>query len=373
AEALAYAGPSMATQIRGEVGEKLAEITPGRLQKTLFSLGGSEAIEHAMKIARMVTGRDKIVTRYRSYHGATAGAASAGGDPRRLATEPGVPWIVRVHDPYRYRCLFCRDLPQCNLMCEEQIEQTILFEGPQTVAAVLLEGWNGTSGLIQPPRNEEYFQRLRAFCDQHGILMIADEVMSGFGRTGKWFGIDHAGIEPDIMAMAKGLTSGYMPLGATMVSHEIARHFDKNTLWTGLTYSAHPMSLAAASACIDVYKEENLIERAAQMGQIMARELVALQTKHPSIGEVRGVGLFYVIELVRNRESREPLSPYNQPASEAMTQVAKFLHERGLYSFLRWNWIFCVPPLIISEAQLREALAILDEALEIADDYYQEG
>ncbi len=301
AERLVYASPSMATRVRAEVGEKLAAITPGTLSKSFFTTGGAEAIENAIKVARLFTGRAKIVTRYRSFHGATAGAASAGGDPRRLPNEPGVPGIVRVHDPYRYRCFFCRDLPQCNLMCESHIEETILFEGPENVAAVLIEGWNGSSGLIQSPRNEEYFQRLRAFCDEHGILLIADEVMSGFGRTGKWFGVDHAGIAPDVMAVAKGLTSGYLPLGATIVSERIAAHFEKNTFWGGLTYSGHPMALAAASACIDVYHEDNLIPHAAAMGERLAGELAALQVRHPVIGETRGIGLFHVIELVKNR------------------------------------------------------------------------
>lgn len=369
AETLAYACPSMATRIRGEVGEKLAAITPRRLHKSFFCLGGAEAIENAIKIARLYTGRDKIVTRYRSYHGATAGAASAGGDPRRLAAEPMLPGIVRVQDPYRYRCQFCRDLPQCSLMCEQHIEETILFEGPENVAAVLLEGWSGTSGIIMSPRNAEYFARLRAFCDQHGILLIADEVMSGFGRTGRWFGIDHAGVEPDIMAVAKGLTSGYLPLGATIVSEEIADHFERNTLWAGLTYSNHPLCLAAASACLDVYHEEGLVERAAQMEGVMERELAVLAERHPSVGETRGVGLFYVIELVKDRHTREPLSPFNQPPSKPMVHLARSLRDQGLYTFLRWNMIFCVPPLIVTEAQIQEGMAALSTALALADEY----
>ncbi|MDQ4078088.1 MAG: aminotransferase class III-fold pyridoxal phosphate-dependent enzyme, partial [Chloroflexota bacterium] len=366
-----YAYPGIATRIRGEVGEKLAGVAPGGLSKCFFTLGGADAIEHAMRMARLYTGREKIVTRYRSYHGATAGAASAGGDPRRLATEPGVPWIVRVHDPYRYRCLFCRDLPQCNLMCEEHIEQTIRFEGPENVAAVLLEGWSGSSGIIQPPRNREYFQRLRDFCSAYGILIIVDEVMSGFGRTGKWFGIEHAGIEPDIMAVAKGLTSGYLPLGATVVSERIADYFEENHLWSGLTYSGHPMCLAAASACIDVYREEKLIDNAARMGEVMERELAQLQVQHPSVGEYRGIGLFYVIDLVKNRETREPLSAWNQPLSEPMVRVKHHLRDNGLHTFVRWNWIFCVPPLIITEAQIQEGMNVISGALEIADKYYE--
>lgn len=368
---LSYAGPNMATRIRAEVGEKLARITPGTLEKAFFTLGGAEAIENAMKMARMYTGRQKIVTRYRSYHGATMGAATAGGDPRRLATEPGVPWIVRVQDPYRYRCQFCRDRAECTLMCETHIEETILFEGPENVAAVLLEGWSGSSGIMMSPRNKEYFQRLKTFCDQHGILIIADEVMSGFGRTGKWFGIDHADIVPDIMCMAKGLTSGYLPLGATMVSKEIVDYFENKTLWTGLTYSSHPVCLAAASACIDVYEEENLINNASTLEPIMEQELAQLAADHPTVGDWRGIGLFYVMELVKNRDSREPLSAFNQPFSEAMVKVNQALKRLGLYTFTRWNMIFCVPPLIITADQIREGMSLISEALNEGDRYYE--
>lgn len=369
ASELAYATPSLATRIRGEVGEKLARVLPTGMTKSLFTTGGAESVESAIRIARLVTGRQKIVTRYRSFHGATAGAASAGGDPRRLPAEPMMPGIVRVQDPYRYRCQFCRDRDGCTLMCEEHIEETILFEGPESVAAVLLEGWNGSSGLVMSPRNAEYFQRLRAFCDQHGILLIVDEVMSGFGRTGKWFAIEHAGVVPDIMALAKGITSGYLPLGATVVSDAIAQHFERNVLYTGLTYAAHPLCLAAASACLDVYEEEQLIPRAAAMGEYLDAGLSRLAEAHPSVGEARGVGLFWLLELVRDRTTREPMSAFNAPPSPAMQAVAKHLRERGLFAFVRWNWIFCVPPLTITQEQMDEAFAILDEALEIADDY----
>jgi len=366
ADRLIYAYPGMATEVRGELGQLLAEITPGRIKKAFFTLGGAEAVENAMKIARLYTGRQKVLTRYRSYHGATMGAMTASGDPRRLPVEPGVPWIIHVHDPYRYRCLFCRDLGGCNLMCADHIEQTVLFEGPENVAAILLEGYNGSSGIIAPPR-PEYWQRIRAMCDRYGILLIDDEVMSGFGRTGKWFAIDHYGIEPDIMAMAKGLTSGYLPLGATMVSRDIADYFEDKYLAAGLTYSAHPMSCAAGVACIKVYQEDNLIENAARMGQYLDGRLAELQEKHPSIGEYRGIGLFYVIELVRNRETREPMSEWNQPLTEPMAQVAKYLRDNGLYTFVRWNWIFCVPPLTITEEQIDEGIAVIDGALDITD------
>lgn len=368
ADSLPYVYPGMATEPRAELGRILAEITPPNLTKTLFTLGGAEAIENAMKIARLYTGKQKVITRYRSYHGATAGAASAGGDPRGTPNEPGVPWIVHVHDPYRYRCLFCRDLDACNLMCADHIEQTILFEGPQTVAAVLLEGYNGTSGLIAPP-DPEYWQRVRAICEKYDILLISDEVMSGFGRTGEWFGIDLYGVQPDIIATAKGITSGYLPLGATIVSQDIADHFEHHMLWTGLTYSAHPMCLAAGIANIKVIQEDNLLENSRQMGAVLAQGLKELQAEHPSIGEVRGVALFHILELVKNRETREPISGWNKPLSEAMQKVVGYLRENGMSTFVKWDWIFCVPPLIIDEAQIKEGLEIINGALAIADQY----
>lgn len=246
-----------------------------------------------------------------------------------------------------------------------------MLEGPETVAAVLLEGVNGTSGIIYSPRNREYWQRLRAFCDRHGILIIADEVMSGWGRTGTWFGFEQGGIVPDIIATAKGLTCGYIPLGATVVSERIADHFEKTMLWAGLTYSAHPIACAAASACIDVYREEGLVERAAALEAVMEREMRGLMDRHPSVGEYRGMGLFYVIEVVRDRETREPMSPQAGGLNEPMAKVAGYLKQRGLSTFVRWNWIFAVPPLCITEAQIQEGMQIIDEALEITDDYYQ--
>lgn len=366
---LAFVQPAFATDVRGIAGKKIAEVTG--LKKTFFTLGGAEAVENAMKIARLYTGRQKIIARYRAYHGATFATGTAGGDPRGIPNEPGVPWVRHVHDPYRYRCLFCRDLPECNLMCEMHIEETIKLEGPQTVAAVLLEGVNGTSGIIYPPRNREYWQRLRQFCDEHGILIIADEVMSGWGRTGKWFGFEHGGIQPDIIATAKGLTCGYVPLGAAIVSEQIADHFEDKMLYAGLTYSSHPVSCAAASACIDVYKDENLIENTVAMEPVMEREMKGLMERHPSVGEYRGLGLFYVIEVVKNRETREPMTPQSGLLNEPMAKLAGYLKQRGMSTFVRWNWIFAVPPLCITEEQIKEGMQIIDEALEITDDYYQ--
>ena len=365
-----HAYPGIATEPRARLGELLREITPAGLTKSFFTAGGADAVENAMKVARLYTGRQKIVTRYRSYHGATFGAMTAGGDPRRLANEPGVPWIVRVHGPYSYRSPIYRgrSADEGDGIVADLIEQSILYEGPENVAAILLEGYNGTSGVVQG--GDFFWKRIQEICDNYGILLIIDEVMSGFGRTGQWFGINHYPyVKPDIMAMAKGMTSGYVPMGATMVTDEIAAHFEDNTLWAGLTYSSHPLSCATAIANIEVYQEEKLIERAREMGKVLRSGLMDLAEQHPSLGEVRGTGLLQVMELVKNRDTREPMSGWNRPPSEAMREVAAILREQGMSTFVKWDWIFCTPPLVVNEEQIQEGLAMLDQALAAADRY----
>ena len=372
AASLTYAYPGIATEPRARLAEMLRDIAPGELSKTFFTLGGADAIENAMKIARLYTGRQKVLARYRSYHGATFGAMSAGGDPRRLANEPGVPWIVHIHDPYAYRSPIYRgrSAEEGDAALADLIEETVHFEGPENVAAILLEGYSGTSGILQG--GDVFWQRIQQICDQYGILLIADEVMSGFGRTGEWFGVDHYPfLKPDLMVMAKGLTSGYVPLGAVMVTDQVASHFEDHTLWAGLTYSAHALACAAGIANIEVYQEENLIERSRQMGKVLRSGLLELAEDHPSVGDVRGTGLHQVIELVKDRESREPLSGFNQPLSEAMSAVAASLRSQGLSTFVRWNWIFNCPPLTISEAQIREGLDMIGNALKEADRFYE--
>jgi len=368
ADRLLYAAPSFATEVRGRLGHRLAEIAPGDLKKTLFVLGGAEANENALKIARLFTGRHKIITRYRSYHGATYGAITLSGDPRRLPVEPGIPGVVHVLDPYCYRCPFGQQPEHCHRECIDHIEQVIRFEGPENVAAVLLEGVTGTSGIIVPP--DEYWPRVREICDRYGILLISDEVMSGFGRTGQWFAVDNWGVVPDMITMAKGLTSGYLPLGAVIVSERIAEHFEDHVLWCGLTYSGHPMSCAAALATLDVYEEEGLLGNARRMGQVMAEGLADLKDRHPSVGDVRGIGLFWVIELVKDQESREPLVPWNARPDQLgpMPAVTRFLRENGVYTFNKWNWIFVIPPLCVTAEQITEGLAVIDRALRIADE-----
>ena len=367
ADKLVYANPYMATEPRAQLGRMLAEIAPGDIEKIFFTLGGAESNEYAIRIARQVTGRQKIVVRYRSYHGATAGSATLTGDPRRFGAEPGIPGVCRILDPHRYRCGFCQNLPACTLQCLRHVEEVIDFEGPQNVAAVMMETVTGTNGIIIPP--DGYLQGLRELCDRHRILLILDEVMAGFGRTGKWFAADHWQVVPDIMTIAKGLTSSYLPLGGVLMRREIASYFDDHFFYGGLTYSAHPMSCAAAIATLRVYQEDRLIENAARLGLVLARELEKLKQKHPSVGEVRSIGLFSIVELVKDRQTREPLVPYNpRPAQmQPMNQINKFFRENGLYTFVRWNNFFVNPPLCITEEQLMEGLAVVDAALEISD------
>lgn len=363
-----YVQPSNVTKVRGELGKLLAEVTPGDLSKSFFTLGGAEAIENAMKMARLYTGKQKILTRYRSFHGGTFAAASAGGDPRRIAIEPGVGWIVHMHDPYSYRSPIYRhctpeegDMILCDLL-----EETIKMEGAGTVAGVLLEGFSGSSGVIAPS-TAKYWERTREICDKYNVVLIADEVMSGFGRTGKWFGIDHYNVVPDIMVMAKGLTSGYLPLGAVITNEKISKFFDTNMLACGLTYSGHAVACAAAVATINIYKSDKLVENSAALGAKLEKKFQALYEKHPSIGEVRGKGLHWCIELVKNRKTREEMSEWNKPLSKPMMELSAHLKANGIAAFVRWNQVYVCPPLCINEAQLDEALAIYSKAFEITD------
>ncbi len=370
AESLAFCYPQYATEVKGRAAEKLASLAPGDLNKVLWTLGGSESIENAVKMARMYTGRSKIVTRYRSYHGASLGSSSMSGDPRRLPHEPGIPGVVRVHDPYAYRCPFGY-APEGNLDAYvNHVIQTIEFEGPETIAAILMESVTGTSGLIIPPQG--YWQAIAEYARSKGILVIADEVMAGFGRTGKMFAIEHYDVVPDLMVVAKGLTCGYIPLGAVIARDHVARFFDKNMLSCGLTYNGHPVGCAAALATMQVYSDENLVENSRVQGGRMAAHLNRLKDKHKSVGDVRSIGLFGVIECVKDRTTREPMAPWNAKASEmgAMAKVAARLKERGLSTFVRWNWVFTVPPLCITDADLDEGISIIDEALNLADEGY---
>ncbi len=361
--------PGLAHEPKGRLAKKLTEICPGDMDKVFFTLGGAEANENAIKMARMVTGRHKIMSRYRSYHGATHGAMALSGDPRRLASEPAIPGVVHFHGPYTYRCpWYSKTEAESSERALAHLHQVIQMEGVDKIAAIFLEGINGSSGLHLYPAG--YMEGVRKLCDDYGILLVIDEVMSGFGRTGKWFGCENYDARPDIITMAKGLTSSYLPLGAVAVSKPIAEHFEKNPLVCGLTYSGHPVSCAAALAVIDVYEQEGILQKAQTIGKLQDELLAEMKEKHPCVGETRNIGVFGVIECVKNRETKEPMAPWNASPAQMghMAKAAAYLREHGLMTFVRWNWIFCVPPLTISEAEMREAYAIIDGALSVADE-----
>lgn len=368
---LPYAAPGMATNVRSLASKMIADISPGgELTKVLFTLGGADANENAIKIARAYTGKFKILTRYRSYHGATAGAMAATGDTRRWMWEPLLmPGIVHFLDPFRYRSTFHKHSP--NISEDEftgeyldHLEEIINYEGPNTIAAILMESVTGTNGIIIPPSG--YMEGVRKLCNKYEIVMINDEVMSGFGRTGKWFAVNHWNVVPDIMTMAKGLTSAYAPLGAVAMKPEIASTFDNLVFESGLTYTSHPVSLAAAIANITVMHEEKIIEHAAKMGLILKKMLENLYEKHRSIGEVRSIGLFAILELVKDRKSKEPMAPWNNSSVE-MNSFRKYCRDNGLFIYTHWHTVLIIPPLIITEAQLTEAIQIIEKALEITD------
>jgi len=360
AATLAYANPFMATEPRARLGAKLAEITPGDIDTFFFTNGGAEANENAIRIARVVTGRHKILVRYRSYHGGTAGAIALTGDPRRWASEPGLPGIVRAPDFHKWG----RRDPEPVDVSLRELEDVIRYEGGANIAAFIIEPVVGTNGILIPP--DGYMQGVREICDRHGILLIADEVMSGFGRTGRWFAVDHWGVVPDLMTIAKGLTSAYVQLGAVGLRPHVARVFQDRAFPGGLTYNSHTLACAAALATLSVYEDEGLIENAKRMGARLRERMRELERKHPSIGATRSIGLFGIFELVRDRRTYEPMAPYNG-TSEEMAALGRFFREQGLYTFVRWNTFFANPPLIVNEAQLEEGLDIIDRGLEITD------
>jgi taurine--2-oxoglutarate transaminase len=368
AETLCYSHPGMATEPRARLGKLLAEVTPKNLNKTFFCLGGAEANENAIKMARMYSSRHKILAHYISYHGATHGAIALTGDNRRWAVEPTMPGAVHVLNPYCYRCPFGWTVDTCHRECVSHIEEVIQYEGPDEIAAIFLEGVVGSNGIIVPP--DDYWPRMREICDKYGILLISDEVMSGFGRTGKWFAVNNWDVKPDMITFAKGVTSGYAPLGGVIVSDEIATYFEKNKLWCGLTYSAHPLSCAAGVAAVQAYEEDGLIENAEKVGKYLGKRLEKIKKDHLSVGDFRQIGLFSVVELVKDQTTKEPLATRNATGDElkTMNEIGKFLRENGLFTFIKANMIFIVPPLCITKTQLDEGLEIIDRALKISDD-----
>ncbi|MCC6224418.1 MAG: aminotransferase class III-fold pyridoxal phosphate-dependent enzyme [Thermoleophilia bacterium] len=369
ADRLCTIGPSLANDKRSELARLLAEVTPGDLVRSFFTNGGAEANENAIKLARWYTGRHKVIARYRSYHGATAGAVTLTGDPRRWAAEPGIPGVVRALDPYTYRCPAGHPDPCPVCTGAPHLEELIQYEGPETIAAIILETVTGTNGIIVPP--DGYLRSVREVCDRHGIVLICDEVMAGFGRTGRWFACDHWDVVPDIITMAKGINSGYVPLGAMTISQAISDWIVDRPFAGGLTYSGHPLACAVAVASIEAFREEGIVENAAAMGEVLAAELPRLAERHPSVGDVRGLGLFWGVELVRNRATKEMLVPFNASGDAAapVARLSKAALERGLYLFVHWNVVMIAPPLTITREELAEGLAILDEVLAIADEY----
>ena len=349
--------PSMATEPRGRLGKLLMDVVPSNLKKAFFCTGGADANENAIKIARTFTKRTKLIARYKSYHGSTLGVAALTGDYRRIPAEPTIPGVVHVFDPFCYRCPFGQAKETCHRECIKHVEAVVQNEGPSTIAAIFMEGVTGiVNGLFVPPA--DYWPAIREICTKYGIMLVADEVMSGFGRTGKWFAVNHWDVKPDIMTIAKGLTSGYIPMGAVLISEAISNFYEDKMLSNGLTYSAHTLGCAVGCASIEAYKEEHLIENSANLGKILGECLEDMKARHPSVGDVRYIGLFSTIELVKDRVTKEPL---------VLPSIAKALKDRGISTACPGNMIAITPPLVITEDQLRGALKIVDDVLNIAD------
>jgi taurine--2-oxoglutarate transaminase len=369
AKTLPLVASPFASEPKARLAELLAEVTPGDLTKTLFSTGGAEANETAIKLCRLATDKFKIVSRYRSYHGSTQGAMTLTRDCRSWPNEPGIPGVVYAMDPYCYRCPFGLEYPQCDLQCAQHVEDVIRLQGGRRyVAGLIVEPIVGANGIVVPP--DGYMQRLREICDRHEVLLIADEVMTGFGRTGEWFACDLWGIVPDIMTMAKGITGGYVPLGATVLRQPVATLFDEKVLSHGHTYSGHELACAAGIRTIQVYKEDNLIQRSREMGRLLLAKAEELKERHPSVGDVRGRGLFVGLELVKNRETKEPMVDHLEPLPRSTVKHAVLAEamSRGVYMMHGMaNVIFLAPPLTITEDEIERAMSVLDGALSIAD------
>jgi taurine---2-oxoglutarate transaminase len=367
ADGLIYAFPGSATEVRARLSKRLSQLVPGNLNTFFFTLGGAEANENAIKAARLYTGRFKILSRYRSYHGATNACMQLTGDPRRWASEPGAPGFVKVMDPWPYNYSFGSNDEEITANNLRYLEEVIQYEGPHTIAAMFIETVTGTNGVLPPPRG--YLAGLKALLEKYGILLVCDEVMSGWGRTGKLFAFEHGHIVPDIVTMAKGLTSSYVPLGAMAVSDPIAAHFQDNVFWGGLTYNAHPFALNVAMATLDVLLDEGMVDNAAQLEPVMRSEMDRLAAKHPSVGAGRCIGLFGMIDLIKNSEG-ESMAPYNG-SHPAMGRLGQFFREEGLFTFVRWGSFMCNPPLCITKEQLLEAFDIVDRGLDLTDEAFE--
>ncbi|MET0135362.1 MAG: aspartate aminotransferase family protein [Kibdelosporangium sp.] len=373
AATLCTVAPSFGNAARGEAARLIAEVAPGDLSHVFFTNGGTEANEHAVRMARLATGRHKILAAYRSYHGATTGSITLTGDPRRWPNEPAMPGVVRFFGPYAYRSAFYAESEaQEGERALRHLEEVFMLEGPQTIAAVVLETVVGTNGILVPP--DGYLAGVRDLCDRHGVLLICDEVMSGFGRCGEWFAVDRWNVTPDLITFAKGVNSGYVPLGGVVLGPRVYEAFAERAYPGGLTYSGHPLARAAAVATIEAMREENVNERVRRLGEEVVRpRLAKLQERHPSVGEVRGLGLFWAIELVKDRATREMLVPYNAAgeAAKPMLEVAAACKSAGLWPFTHFNRLHVVPPCVTSEKDLADGLDVIDDALDVADRYYE--
>ncbi|HKV43193.1 MAG TPA: aminotransferase class III-fold pyridoxal phosphate-dependent enzyme [bacterium] len=359
---LTFVNPSFSTDVRARLAQQLARLSPGQaLVKTFFTNGGAEANENAVKIARLYTGRHKVLTSYRGYHGATYGAITLSGDPRRWPAEPGVPGVIHFLTPYPYRSPFSVPPARETEAALAHLEHVLMYEGPEHVAAILIETIVGGSGLIVPP--DGYLEGIRKICDRHGILLIFDEVMAGFGRTGAWFACEHWNVVPDMITFAKGITSGYVPLGGVLVSRPVARHFDDHILWAGLTYSGHALACAAGCANLDVMEDEGLVERARRLEGVLGDRLRRLADRHRVVGDVRGKGLFWGVELVKDRETREPWAPFSRSGPSPMKALLRGAFDRGVYLIGRYNIFMVAPPLVITEEQIEEGVQAIDGAL----------
>jgi taurine---2-oxoglutarate transaminase len=368
AEKLPFMGPGYAVDVRSELAKKVIEKAPDNMGKVFFTLGGAESNENAIKIAKLVTGRHKIFSRYRSYHGASFGAANLSGEPRRYTCEPGIPGFVKFFDPYIYReDIDFKSEEEASKFYVNKLNEQILYEGPESIAAIFMETITGSNGIIIPPKG--YLQGVRTLCDKYGIVMVCDEVMAGWGRTGEWFACNNWNVQPDIITFAKGITCGYVPLGGVIVSKSIAGYFDENTLMCGLTYNAHPLACAAGCATLEVYEEENLIENTKNMGKVLGVELEKIKERHPSVGDVRYIGLFSAIELVKDKNTREALVPYGKDPDKIMGKIIGMLKEQGFSTYSHENCIIIAPPLIIKEEEIKEAMVILDRVLDFVDEY----
>lgn len=366
AEELAFIGPGFAAEAKSKLAKKLIELAPDNMGKVFFTNAGAEANENAIKMARMFTGRNKIFSRYRSYHGSTYGSGNLTGEPRRFPLEPGIPGFVKFFDPYLYRAgIDFKSEEEASAYYVAKLREQVQYEGADSIAAIVMESVTGSNGIIIPPKG--YMKGVREICDEYGIMMICDEVMTGFGRTGKWFGINNWDVNPDIISFAKGVTCGYVPLGGAIVSKEIAEYFNDNTLLCGLTYSGHPIGCAAGVATLEAYEELNILEHVNTVGKVLGELLEGLKEKHASVGDVRYIGLFSAVELVTDKEAKTPLVPYGKDPEGKMGKIAGMLKQRGFSTYTHENMILVAPPLIITEEELRAAMEVLDEVLTVVD------